>query len=67
MTPEQRRAKWPLDPVTPMAPGELRDLRRRTEEWLRAPGFTHGLLDRTYHTYARLIATIDSLDKEGKE
>lgn len=60
MTPEQRRAKHPLAPVTPLSVEEEADLRRRTEEWLARPMFTDRLSDMRHHMNARLLATLDA-------
>jgi len=60
-TPEGRRARRPLPPVTPMTAAEIDRLRIRTMAWLERPSFSSRELDLTYHGYARLLATIDAL------
>lgn len=66
MTPQERRERYPLKPVQPFTDEEIERLRRKSEKWLSAPTFTSSSLDITFHTYARLIATIDALRQEPK-
>lgn len=65
MTPEQRRAKYPVPGAwQPLTEAELAQLRHDATEWLERPPFTERGLDLSYRTYSRLLATIDQL-KEG--
>ncbi len=58
ITPEERRAKYPLPLVTPLDDTEIEELEARAREWVERPTFSERSLDRSYHTYLRLIATI---------
>lgn len=62
MTPEQRRAKHPLGPITPLNTLQLAEIKAATYDWLERPLFTERVLDRHYQLVARLIATIESKD-----
>lgn len=59
MTPQERRAKYPIGDLGPLSREELDDLRAKTRQWIEAPDFTSPMLDNVYRRYARLLATID--------
>lgn len=60
MTPEERRAKYPLEAVKPLSGDEEDALRAKAEAWLVRPTMTARHLDLHYHLVARLLATVEA-------